>query len=86
MVPKYRAPQMQQSHSTNGEATMLTHGAEVSCTAGAAKPDSGEPNNVSCWRSADGEDTSVSCWRSADGEDTSVSCWRSADLRMVPKY
>ena len=36
---------------------MLTHKAEVLCTAGAAKPDAGEPNNVSCWRSADGEDT-----------------------------
>ena len=89
MVPKYRAPQMQQSHSTNGEATMLTHGAEVSCTAGAAKPDSGEPNNVSCWRSADGEDTSVSWCRSTrhpermaggqaeGGEPNNVSCWRS---------
>ena len=33
-------------------------------TAGAAKPDSGEPNNVSCWRSAGGEATSVSWCRS----------------------
>ena len=38
--------------STDGEATMRKHGAEVLCTAGAAKPDSGEPNNVSCWRSS----------------------------------
>ena len=44
----------------------------------AAKPDSGEPNNVSCWRSADGEDTSVSWWRSADSEDTM--------RKLVPKY
>ena len=43
---------------------MREHGAEVPCTAGAAKPDAGEPNNVSCWRSADGEDTSVSWCRS----------------------
>ena len=27
------------------------------CIVGAAKPDAGEPNNVSCWRSAGGEDS-----------------------------
>ena len=58
---------------------MRQHKAEVSCTAGAAKPDSGEPNNVSCWRSTRGEDTMRK--HGAEvlnlGEPNNVSCWRS---------
>ena len=58
---------------------MRKHGAEVL--------NSGEPNNVSCWRSADGEATSVGWCRSSTlcgtfgerrhGEPNNVSCWRS---------
>ena len=46
--PKRRAP-AGAAKPDSGEATMRKHGAEVL--------NSGEPNNVSCWRSTRGEDT-----------------------------
>ena len=45
MVPKYCAPQVRRSPKVLSLTVMRKR-----------LPDAGEPNNVSCWRSADGED------------------------------